>query len=202
MGGHGSGKPPQVGARHTTNSVPAIDIRELQRRSGLFPGLEGYISWSDFPDAPPFVSVSVAASYIEFSYRERSASPHQKYVNTVVTLDRTDCHLGGERPWFRCPKCVARVAILYLGDNGFTCRRCSDLAYTSQKLSPSRRHMRNAQWIREQLGGSGSLFEPFPKKPKGMHWQRYYKLYMKATQAEARTWGLLSRRWVPENNDK
>jgi hypothetical protein len=27
------------------------------------------------------------------------------------------------------------------------------------------------------LGGSGSLAESFPPKPKGMHWRTYWRLY-------------------------
>jgi len=33
-----------------------------------------------------------------------------------------------------------------------------------------------AQKIREQLGGSPSMFDEFPPKPKGMHWKRYERL--------------------------
>ena len=37
-----------------------------------------------------------------------------------------------------------------------------------------------AQAIRMQLGGSASLVDPFPGKPKRMHWRTYQKLYAKA----------------------
>ena len=36
--------------------------------------------------------------------------------------------------------------------------------------------MLKAQRIRQRLGGDGSLGEPFPEKPKGMHWRTYERL--------------------------
>jgi hypothetical protein len=45
-----------------------------------------------------------------------------------------------------------------------------------------RRGVSQAQKIRMRLGGSVSLFEPFPEKPKGMHWLTYLRL---RTRAEA-----------------
>jgi len=31
---------------------------------------------------------------------------------------------GAKRPWFECPDCKRRIAVLYKGDNGFRCRQC------------------------------------------------------------------------------
>jgi hypothetical protein len=38
-----------------------------------------------------------------------------------------------------------------------------------------RRALHRAQEIRMKLGGFASLAEPFPAKPKGMHWSRYLR---------------------------
>ena len=43
--------------------------------------------------------------------------------------------------------------------------------------------MRKAQRIRQQLGGTPNLFEPFPWKPKGMHWATYSRLYQQEHEA-------------------
>jgi hypothetical protein len=44
------------------------------------------------------------------------------------------------------------------------------------------------QAIRMKLGGSPSLADDFPKKPKGMHWRTYYRLRQKADDAENQSW--------------
>jgi hypothetical protein len=38
--------------------------------------------------------------------------------------------------------------------------------------------------IRQRLGGSANLMEPFPERPKGMHWSTYLRLYQDCTHAE------------------
>jgi len=41
-----------------------------------------------------------------------------------------------------------------------------------------------AQKIRRRLGGSSSLVEPFPQKPKGMRWRTYEHFREQAKAAE------------------
>ena len=60
------------------------------------------------------------------------------------------------------------MAILY-GGIIFACRHCHQLAYECQREPPHYRALNRAQAIREKLGGSGSMADPFPSKPKGMH---------------------------------
>jgi hypothetical protein len=79
------------------------------------------------------------------------------------------------------------VAVLYLGDASalsFSCRRCAQLKYDSQRSGPRLRLMRKAQKLRRQLGGSGSLWKPFPEKPPTMQWKRYERVKEMARKAE------------------
>ena len=48
------------------------------------------------------------------------------------------------------------------------------------------RALGQAQKLRQKLGGSGSMDEPFPDKPKGMHWRTYERICRKADWLEGR----------------
>jgi len=70
---------------------------------------------------------------------------------------------------------VVRVATLYFG-KVFSCRTCYGLVYDSKNGTRRNRGVWRAQSIRLKLGGSANLSEPFPEKPKGMHWRTYMQL--------------------------
>jgi hypothetical protein len=74
------------------------------------------------------------------------------------------------------------VAILY-GGRYFRCRHCYDLVYESQRENRMTRLLSKAQKIRARLGGSASMLEPFPEKPKGMHWRTYERLRWRELEA-------------------
>jgi hypothetical protein len=103
-----------------------------------------------------------------------------------VPLTWTACNFGGERPWFVCPGdgCGRRVAIMYGPGRYFLCRRCYDLVYESQRENAMSRALRRAQNIRERLGGSANMMQPFPEKPKDRHWQTYERLWWEHHEAE------------------
>ena len=113
----------------------------------------------------------------------------------------TACHFGGQRPWWVCTVysngryCGRRAAVLYCAGELFACRRCYGLAYESQQETPMRRGVSQAQKIRMRLGGSVSLFEPFPEKPIRMHWRTYLRLRARAEAAE-HTSNWLTMQWV------
>jgi hypothetical protein len=118
---------------------------------------------------------------VMFSSR-RSQDSERKSVEQRVPITWTACHLGGRRAWFRCAVysngryCGRRVALLYGAGELFACRRCYGLAYASQQEAPMHRGVYRAQKIRMRLGGSANLCEPFPEKPKRMHWRTYLHL--------------------------
>jgi hypothetical protein len=49
-----------------------------------------------------------------------------------------------------------------------------------------------AQKIRRQLGGSLSMVDDFPPKPRGMHWKRYERLRQQHDSAARRGLGMMS----------
>jgi hypothetical protein len=93
---------------------------------------------------------------------------------------------SGERLWFIYPGtgCGQRVALLYAPGRYFLCRYCYDLVYQSQRDNEMYRALHRAQGIRRRLGGSANMMEPFPEKPKGMHWKTYARLFWEHHEAE------------------
>jgi hypothetical protein len=114
-----------------------------------------------------------------------------------VALAWTGCNYGGSRPWFLCPGCGGRRGVLYLGRGWLRCRQCLDLAYPTQNECERDRLCTKAQKIRMRLGGSGSLMELFPEKPKGMHWRTYWRLEHEAYAAERRSFVLMAN-WLDQ----
>jgi hypothetical protein len=99
----------------------------------------------------------------------------KQLVEQHVSLAWTACTLGGRRPWFRC-RCDRRVALMYYSGGFFACRHCHALAYQCQSETPTLRKIRRGRKIRMSLGAGFSYAEPFPAKPKGMHWKTYRRL--------------------------
>jgi len=95
---------------------------------------------------------------------------------------------------FTCPlvvngkPCSRRVQKLYLPPQGqyYGCRHCYQLGYDSRNQDAKLRALSKAQNIRLRLGGSASLYEPFPGKPPRMWWRTYRKLREQSEQAESK----------------
>jgi hypothetical protein len=187
MGGRGSGR--QWGTvRGTTAECPALDVRRLQKGELLLPGRSFPCEWTESGKKVASVYVRTYEDRIELSYDHLGAIGWKRQ-HYAVSLEWLPCHYGGRRPWFRCPAigCGRRVAIIY-GRGPFACRQCHRLAYPSQRLVGFRRAVNRAQAIRKRLGGTANLFEPFPKKPKGMHWRTFLRLRDHYEDANAASW--------------
>ena len=89
-----------------------------------------------------------------------------------VSLTWSKRHFGGQQPYFLCPACGQRVAILYL-TNKIACRTCSNLAYESQRENESSRQLRRARKLRSKIGAEPLILSPIPVKPKNMHYATY-----------------------------
>jgi hypothetical protein len=63
------------------------------------------------------------------------------------------------------------------------------LVYASQQQAPMFRNLCQSQKIRKRLGGSPDPFEPFPKKPRGVHRRTYLRLRARAEAAEVISFG-------------
>lgn len=117
-------------------------------------------------------------------------------VDYRVSLTTTRPHFGGVRWWFICSVKGTRAAKLHLpsGSDKFASRLAFGLAYKSQNETFSDRMLTKSQDIRRNIGGSASLFDPFPDKPKGMHWMTYWRLRDQSEQAADMSLAGMARR--------
>jgi len=156
----------------------AIDVRRWKRDGLLEPGQFFGWQWSRRGNKVASIQVQTEESKIVLSYSHKKNGSEWQAVTYPVFLTWTDCHLGGQRPWFLCPaqNCYRRAAILY-GGAVFACRHCHQLNYQSQRESYFDRTVRKTDKIRDRLGWErGILNDVTNKKPKGMHWATYDKL--------------------------
>lgn len=174
MGGSGSGR--RWYSKATTSDYHQLDVRRWQRDGFLVAGRSFVCLWGKVEVVAPSTVRAEPSGVILCS---------QGGCTHSVQLAWTRCNYGGSRVWFICPArdCGRRVAILYW-DGHFACRHCRELAYDSQHDSGWSRSVRRARAARMKLGGSASLTEPLPERPKGMHRRTYSRLYVKAARHE------------------
>jgi hypothetical protein len=179
-----------MGSRDMTSSYKQLDVRKWQRGGYLERGRFFSWQWSSNGEPMGFIHVQTQPDRATLSYRHRRAGVEEWTSEEYpVSIVWTPCNYGGHRAWFLCPArgCGRRVAILYLGGIA-ACRHCYQLAYDSQHEPPHGRALNRTQAIRMKLGGSGSMADPFPWKPKRMHWKTYWKLRREAEEADFRSY--------------
>jgi hypothetical protein len=177
MGGLGSGNRWRHGAHETTEAYREIDVRSWHREGLLRPGRAFRWRWWRHEEVVASIAIKSEEGRVLLTYRHRSEGGDWHPASYPVYLEWTACHLGGVRPWFRCPAvgCSRRVAILYGGEI-FACRHCCRLAYRSQRESHDDRALRRANGIRQRLGWLPGVIHGHGRKPKGMHWHTYYRM--------------------------
>lgn len=154
-----------------------MDVRYLHRNGMLTAGYAGKLNWLRHDEIVASIHIRAERDRLILSYRCRSYGIEWRDMEYAVELDWSACHYGGQRPWFLCPACGRRVAMLYIGSAGvFACRHCYDLAYASQRERPEDRMARRADLIRKHLQWKSGILNLDGGKPKGMHWQTYWRL--------------------------
>lgn len=118
---------------------------------------------------------------IHFDPDPEYADDADPYAKTVRVAEST-CRFGGKRFWLICsiPRCGRRTATLFRLDDKLVCRACGGFSYRSQLERSPMRALRRAQAIRCKLGGSGSLLDEFPDRPKWMRKMTYTKYLSKS----------------------
>ncbi len=182
MGGYGSGR---NGYKVLTSRKMSLDIRTLKRKGYLNPGMHFSWYWKmNNGQEAGSINICTGNDGLSLNYKLRNNEGGWQTIETLVELDWTSCHFGSRRPWFLCPRCSKRVAILY-GGKYFNCRNCHCLAYPSENESQTDRLYRKVWKLREQLNAPINMTRPILFKPKGMHWSTFIRLTDKAHQLES-----------------
>lgn len=173
------------GRRHgkrTTEDVRSIDVRQLHRAGVLVPGSVHGWNWLRNGQTTATVTICARTDHVVVSYQQSwRGGPWLAHDNTIK-LAWTGCHYGGQRPWWLCPTCGRRVALLYSGQGCYACRTCFDLAYRSQRETETAQAVRRVKAIRQQLGWPTGILQLPGGKPKGMHWSTYLRLVQEHTK--------------------
>lgn len=153
---YGAGRPAQhAKAEHCRR----IDIRRFAKADILHPGSWGWV-WNDPETGKETASIGI--NVISIGLLTLDYSVGGVPTSEPVRIDRTPCTFGKSRPWFGCPGCGHRVALLYLRGGRFRCRQCHKLRYVSQSLDECGRSWRKQSKLEDRLGEGW-------RKPKGMH---------------------------------
>jgi hypothetical protein len=152
-----------------------IDIRQWHLQGRLKPGQSFPWSWQRNGGKFGSIQVEVEPQRVVIRYELREPGRKCEEVEELVYLDFSPCNYGGQRPWFLCPDCSRRSAVLYWRRN-FSCRRCHGLVYETQQVSRWKRALRRMEKIRMRLGGARDIVAPLPPKPPRMRWSTYQRL--------------------------
>jgi hypothetical protein len=140
-------------------------LRALARHGVLNGGATGW-NWTIRETGERLGSIHITSTgsvlWLDFSIKG-------KPIRQTVVLSRTECHFGGSRPWFQCPRCLARVGVLFLRGGLFGCRHCGGIVYGSQSDGVIGRSWRKIRRLESHLG-------PGWRRPKGMHQRTHARL--------------------------
>lgn len=172
----GAGRP---GYRAKAEQLQRVDVREWARR-GYLRGPCSF-SWSWNRGGEPSGSIGVAvhgpdALTLRYTFTVDKVA---RDVAERLTVVNTPCAYGGARPWFSCPRCARRVALLYLRGGYFACRLCKRVAYSSQSDDDLDRLWRRQGKIEKRLGANW-------QRPKGMRLRTYDRLFAELLDCEER----------------
>jgi hypothetical protein len=188
MGGIGSGNRYRYGTKNTVEGRTSLDVNRWARDGYLSPGRSFSWQWTWGDGGKSNINVRVESYFsIRLIYRVRFGGEQEwTDVDYSIGLERTPCHLGGERFWFHCPGrgCGRRVAKLYSVGRYYVCRHCGNLAYESQNEDAASRALSRANRLRRKINPTSYLADIFPDKPKGMHRRTYVRLAHAALAAD------------------
>jgi len=160
-------------AKPKTDTALRISANELQKMGALVAWSRNHIEWTTNGRVTASMQVMAESDIVVFDYAvTRNGITHS--VCDTIGLERTPCHFGGSRVWFKCPSCDKRALVLYAGSSGhFACRTCHNLTYNSQCESEFDRNIRRLTKLRKRLNWYGAHV---PFRPHYMHKETFERL--------------------------
>ena len=170
MGGRGSGQYYRGSTSTTCEEIRRIDIRYLRQNGLLQPNRAGSLSWNVGGEPSGNINYTMYENTMVLNFRcQQYGDDEWESVQQTIWFESTPCHYGGSRKWFICPRCDARVAVLYGADKLFLCRHCYQLPYASQGEDYLSRMSRKFDKISDKLEADEYVNDGELWKPKGMH---------------------------------
>lgn len=184
MGGTGSGNWTRLDTRTTLAEVHRLDVRWLRKQGYLQPGVMAPVTWHRGDRERGSITLLCDGNALTLSYRYRVQSGDWQEMTQPVALDWTPCRYGGFRPWFLCPRCSRRVAVLALYRSCFWCRHCHRLPYASEQEGLIDRLWSQIRKLGQSVGATADESPWMWRKPKGMHWRTFERRVARAQTLE------------------
>jgi len=176
MGGYGSGV---TGWKPKSEQSCKIDIRYMNKNGMLQAGVTSTWAWSYANKSLGDVSITSLGSKLTIQQNNKPQSSAQH-----ISLTWTACNYGGQRPWFLCPVCKRRAAILFWASEFFSCSHCNDITYYSRCESPLNRLLRKKRKIQKRISSDDGWGLGFFYRPKGMHKKTFERLIDEYSEIE------------------
>lgn len=126
------------------DNIKKIETSFLKKHAYFTGWRSGTITWtSGYNEHKSSVSIEVSTmndeNHLRIYYTQTDNSTGEKKdFDYKVQLEKTPCHFGGFRYWFKCHLyksgvyCGRRVGVLYKDGDWFGCRHCYELTYSSR----------------------------------------------------------------------
>ena len=166
-----------------------LDVDQLPKNGCLQPGCSSTCQWTDGNEVVS-INLRAEAERLHLSYTVRVGDREWRDVTDTIAIVQLPCRFGGSRAYFICPgpgggtECGRRTTKLQLCHRYFLCRRCNQMAYSSQYERPWERAFRRANKLKQRLGMDVRIAEPCPEKPKRMWVRTFGCLLDEILQAE------------------
>lgn len=160
----------------TVTDLPRLNVGRLAQRGYLEPGTQRLLGWRVEGELVGPITITATRDSLQIvgigSLRELRSS---------ISLDFTDLTYG-RRPWFKCPTCARRCAILTVEASGLHCTQCSTLPYLSASLGRARRRLLRREDLARRCGTT--VADNRPVRPAWMRATRWEQLLAEYRAAE------------------